>query len=421
MCLIALTAPLPALAAASGEPASLALVVSEAVRNNGELLALRDELGIVEAEADRAGLYPDPVFGAGLETGALTGNSDENRYSAELSREFLTFGKAGLRRAMTGKTLDAARERLRDAERLVALDVKTHFHGTLLAREQEALARRVADLDGNLVQIARQRFAAGDIAEIEVSLARVEESRARERVIATEQETVTRLAALGQLLGLPAGDTPRIAGTLETGKLTVEIPALIRKAQQERPDLRALRHQLEGGGIAVELARAEGRPNLTAGITYSYERSMTEIENLAESSADHLLGLRLSVPIPTPGRKAALLREATAARSAMERRLAALDAAIAREVATVAARLDAATRSLDLYRSEILPGLEANLETVREAYRLGETGILNVIEEQRRYHAVHSDHLRLLHDWNLALAALEAAVATNLTAYEGDQ
>jgi cobalt-zinc-cadmium efflux system outer membrane protein len=222
-------------------------------------------------------------------------------------------------------------------------------------------------------------------------------------------------------MGLPAGEVPEVEGTLSMHEVAVAPDALTERALQVRPDLRAHRLELEAGEKAVALARAEGRPNITAGISYSHERSITELESLEEDSEDNLIGLRLSAPFPVSGRREALLREANARKGAAQQRLAALRKAVSREVQNASTRLASTEASVELYRSQILPQVEQNLEIVRESYRLGEAGLLNVIEERRKFLDVNSGYLQALHDWNHALANLEAAVGSDLSEVEGEQ
>jgi cobalt-zinc-cadmium efflux system outer membrane protein len=56
-----------------------------------------------------------------------------------------------------------------------------------------------------------------------------------------------------------------------------------------------------------------------------------------------------------------------------------------------------------------------NLKLTQEAYRLGEVGILSVIEEQKKFFEVNAGYLAALHARNLALTKLETAVASELT------
>lgn len=419
--LVALVVPEGAFAASEPLPIPSSQIITEALQNNGELRALREELEIRAGEEARAGIHPDPVLDIGLETGALTGSRGENSYSVGISREFLTFGKGKYRRAVAGKELEAARARVENTERLLKLEVKERLYALLLAREKAALARKAAGLDQELVRVAEELFAAGDIAEVDVELARVEAARAKERVLAAEREIGPHLSALAQLMGLPPAEVPVVREDLSIHKVTAESEALTERALRERPDLRALVLELERSRAAVQLARTEGLPNVTAGLSYTHERTVTEVDSLEEDSADNLLGLRLSVPIPVPGRREAVIREAGARRGAAQQRLASLKAAVSREVQSACARLGSAEASVNLYGREIVPRLEQNLKTVQEAYRLGETGILNVLEEQRKFQEVNSGYLQALHDWNHALATLEAAVGGDLSDIEGEK
>ena len=79
------------------------------------------------------------------------------------------------------------------------------------------------------------------------------------------------------------------------------------------------------------------------------------------------------------------------------------------------ARLTAADKSLSIYARDIIPQLEENLKLVQEAYRLGEVGILSVIEEQKKFFEVNDGYLSALHARNVAFIKLESAVAVDLT------
>lgn len=72
-----------------------------------------------------------------------------------------------------------------------------------------------------------------------------------------------------------------------------------------------------------------------------------------------------------------------------------------------------------LYAKEIIPQLTENLKLVQEAYRLGETGILAVIEEQKKFIEVNDGYLTALYSRNSAVAKLEAAVGVELQNVDG--
>ena len=74
----------------------------------------------------------------------------------------------------------------------------------------------------------------------------------------------------------------------------------------------------------------------------------------------------------------------------------------------------AAAEKLVIYSTQILPRAEANLQTVRAAYGLGEFSVFEVVAEQRRLNENVSGYNQILEEYYTALAALEAAVGRPL-------
>ena len=127
---------------------------------------------------------------------------------------------------------------------------------------------------------------------------------------------------------------------------------------------------------------------------------------------DNLLGIRLSLPLPLFDRNHAGIQDARARRHITEGRLTAAARDVEREVETAYTSYLNAEKAMSLYKTAIIPQLEENLALTQEAYRLGEVGILAVIQEQKKFFEVSDGYLTALHDRQTALAELEAAVAS---------
>lgn len=398
---------------ASGEALPLPQAVEYALANNGELKALRAEKEVARAGLERAVLFPNPTLELAGDTGALTGSSDESTVSIGFSQEFLTGGKRAKRRTMAEWETEAVHHQVADRQRLLTLEVKSTFFELTLTQKRRELAQRAIDLNGKLLEITQERLAAGDIPELEVNLARVELARSEGRKIEAERELSPLLARLRTLLGVPAGEEVEFIGVGERKPLGVSLEEASRLALGNRPDLKSLEAARAKGEAGVELAEAERIPNVTAGLGYTYERSGLEVGDIEARDKDHLLGLKLSIPLPVFDRNQAGIREARARKQSAESRLEFARLSIEREIAGDYARLAAAEKSLDLYATGILPQLEENLKLVQEAYQLGEVGILSVIEEQKKYIEVHDGYLAALADRQIALARLEASVGVD--------
>ncbi|MBT0894085.1 TolC family protein [Geobacter hydrogenophilus] len=392
---------------------TLSQAVECALANNGELKALRAEKEVARAGLERAVLFPNPTLELSGDTGALTGSSGEGAVSIGLSQEFLTGGKRAKRRSVAEREAEAVHQRIADRERLLTLEVKSAFFELMLAQKRRELAQRAMDLNGKLLEITRERLAAGDIPEMEVNLARVELARSEGRKIEAERGHYPLLARLRMLLGLAVGEDVDFDVTPDRKPLGIAPGELTRLALEKRPDLKNLEAARAKGEAEVELAEAERLPNVVLGLGYTHERRVDATGVAEEKSRDNLLGVRISIPLPVFDRNQAGIREARAGKQGAENRLEFARVSVAREIEGDYARFAMADKALDLYATGILPQLEENLQLVQEAYQLGEVGILAVIEEQKKYIEVNDGYLAALADRQTALARLEASVGVD--------
>ncbi len=385
-----------------------------ALQNNGELKTIREEMGLREASKIKAGLYPNPVLEMDGTTGELTGSRFEHSLSIGVSQEFLTSGKRGKRLQVALKERESFARQLENASRLLRAEVKTTFYDLLLAKERTVLAESSLALNRQLLAVAQERFEAGDIPELEVNLARVEVARSEGRRVEVEREIYPAKTRLLALMGLAPEETAGFSGTLAGRRLADPLGNLQEAALAKRPDLRALKAEKAKSDAEIALAQAEQVPNVTAGFGYRREYTAGEGGENNLKGQDNLIGLRVSIPLPLFDRNQAGIREAQVRRGSAENRYLFACTVIAREVETAQAMLTAAEKSLSIYAQDILPQLEENLRLVQEAYRLGEVGMLAVIEEQKKYFEVNDGYLAALHNRQMAQVKLEAAVGTDL-------
>ena len=395
---------------------ALPQVVEVSLQNNGDLKSFREERGIRDAGKVRAGLLPNPTLELEGGTGALTGSAAENNLSLGVSQEFFLAGKRQKRLAIAERELEMYRWQLADRERLLRVEVKTAFYDAILAQQRIALSDRSIALNRQLLDVTKERLAAGDIPELEMNLVQVELARSEGARIDFDKTLNQNQAKLWTLMGLSPGESPSIVGAFETeigmAKNLVDLKQL---AHGKRPDLKALEAEKSRGESDIILAQAEGIPNLTAGLALRRDATATEVGGVEHKDTDYIIGLKLSMPIPVFDKNQAGVQEARAKRSSTESRLTAATRNAEREVETAYASLLNAEKVLSLYKSNIVPQLEENLKLTQEAYRLGEVGILAVIQEQKKFFEVSDGYLTALHERQAALVKLETAVATELT------
>ncbi|MBI2353798.1 MAG: TolC family protein [Deltaproteobacteria bacterium] len=395
---------------------ALPQVVEFALQNNGDLNAFREEKGIREAGKTRAGLLPNPTLELEGGTGALTGSSAENSLSLGVSQEFFLAGKREKRLAIAERELEMFRWQLADRERVLREEVKRAFYDVVLAEQRIALADRFIALNRQLLDVAKERLAAGDIPELEMNLVKVELARSEGARIDVEKALTLNQAKLRTLMGPSHGESPKIAGAFTTEiSMSKGLGDLKPLAAEKRPDLRALEVEKGRGEADITLARAERIPNLTAGLAVKRDNTAIEVGGVEGKDTAYTIGLRLSMPIPLFDRNQAGVQEAKAKRNSTESRLLAAIRNVEQEVETACASYLNSEKVLSLYKTNIIPQLEENLNLTQEAYRLGEVGILAVIQEQKKFFEINEGYLAALHDRQSALVRLEAAVATDLS------
>jgi len=391
-------------------------VIEISLQNNGELKSFREEKGIRDAGKIRAGLLPNPTLELEGGTGALTGSSAENSLSVGVSQELLLAGKREKRLAIAESELEVYRLQLADRERLLVKEVKTAYYDIILTEQRIALSDRSITLNRQLLDVAKERLSAGDIPELEINLVKVELARSEGARIDVERTLLQNQEKLWMLMGLSLGEYPSIVGGVETEiAMTKKLVDLKQLALGKRPDLKALDAEKSRGEADIALAQAEGIPNLTAGIALKRDTTTMEIGGIEGKDTAYTISLKLSMPIPLFDKNQAGVQEAKAKKSSSESRLLAAARNAEREVETAYASLQNAEKVLLLYKSNIIPQLEENLKLTQEAYRLGEVGILSVIQEQKKFFEVNEGYLTALHDRQTALVKLETAVASDLS------
>ncbi len=403
---------LPALA--EPVPRTINEIVALAQKQSAELTALEKEAKAKQALAIQSGAMANPTLELQRSTGSMSGSPEERSASIGINQEIPLNGKLRLRREAGQREAEAMQRQRDNAARLLKEEVSVLAFDLDLADKRLKLAADLVGLNRDLMAIAEERFKAGDIPELELNIAKVELARAESRLGEAERESRSLRIRMSSLTGLDEA-TYKLSEDLSTPVVSQTIQELLKQALVSRPDLQALSIECGKAETEIRLAEAEAIPNPTAGFFAQRQRGSTEVGGLSSISSDTQLGVRLSMPIPVFDRNQG---GRVAARSRLEayrfRRLA-LERAVTAEVETAFSRLSSSASILTLFEQGIIPQLNKNLKLTQEAYRLGEVGMLAVIEEQKKFFEVNDGYLAALHDRRVAFVKLESAVAIDLS------
>ncbi len=378
---------------------SLDQALREAFARSPLLAARRASLQEAEARVVTAETYPhDPalqVEGANRD-GAGDSSTD---WALKLTQAIEIGGQRRQRLARASADLDAAAAGFRREERLLAARVGAVFVEALRARELLGVEQANAELVQSIAGVARRRFEAGAVPQLEVNLAEVQVGLARRSLRLARAAYEVACAALAEVVGLDPVQSPEPVGQLELPPQTpVSVSELVDGALRHRADLEALRSTIETARARIRLARREVVPDLA--LEAFYER---------EEGTDRLLGGGIGVRIPLFNRNRGPIAEARAAerRAVADSEAAALR--IRREVVEARARYEAARDASATLREHVLGTLDENLLLLQRSFEAGKTGWTEVLVFRRGFIDNQRAYIESLADARLAGIELDLA------------
>lgn len=204
----------------------------------------------------------------------------------------------------------AATALLANARLLVQADVAQAYFGLRAIDAERALVRETVAAYRDTLALTEKRYAAGDVAELDVARARTEVAANESQALALDrrrQELETALAVL-------VGDVPSLAGVAE-GAWSESLPAvpagLPSAMLARRPDIAAASASFEAAQTRVGVARDAWFPTLS--LTASAGGASPQLSDLFKSSAG-LWGINalLNLPLLDGGRREAGVQAAAA-------------------------------------------------------------------------------------------------------------
>ena len=369
-----------------------------AARDNLQINAVRRRRAVAEAEIQIAGQRPNPDF-ISADTRA------EPRWQPSVSQLVELGGKRGRR-------IDVARNELRltdlDLEaalRTLRHDLRAAYFNLSLARNNYDLGQQAATQAKELADIARERFAAGDIAQFEVLQANLGVDRAKNDADRLANSERIARATMNQLLNR-APDAPLdLRDSLFSRVGPVPTQDLIARSLSQNVELRTAEQQIATEQSRLRLARAQRVPDLTL---------EPGLETFDSAHSHPGFKMQVSVPLPIFNRgradidkRSAMVEQLKAERDAARQRIAA-------EIARASLNVESARKQVEFYEAKLLPEAERIRELANEAYRIGQTSLLSVIDATRNAREVRQAYLQALFDYQTALADLEQAAGVKM-------
>jgi cobalt-zinc-cadmium efflux system outer membrane protein len=403
---------------------STGLIVEDLVKTsferNQDLLAARERVVEAEALLRQAGVRPVPTLEVETSTGRILGSRGESEYSAAYFYPIETGGKRSKRQVVAEKSVAIARAEVKERERQLRFDVRNRFVDVALQEVKASVIQSLTPLNEDTYRLTQQRVELGDAAPLEQQLLLSEINRAKVQETLVRAEGEAALAELRAVVG-DSIQTGNVRPDFQFPERIADLSTLQQAAIRERGDLHILLLLEETALAERESAIAEGRPDVTVSARYTHSNSAFDQFGLSSTGTpeplrdtDNILTFGVSIPLSSRKRVAGLAQAAESRQLQQQLRRQHLTRAIPQEVEAAYRRWEGATRSLELLRTGVIELSEKNLTVIREAYRLGQMRLLDVLNEQRRLVDLRLAYVDAQAEAAHALIDLERAVGGRL-------
>jgi len=380
-----------------------------AVQHNHALLALRSTILQNQAQEITANLRPNPNLAWDAQFIPLFNpsnlNSDyfDNNAQFDIGASYL-FERGKKRQHRLQAARDATsvtRSQVSDSERTLIFNVAQQFINVILAESTLQFAQQDLDSFQNTVNISDARFKAGAMSQGDFLKIKLQLLQFQTDVSTAKLNRIQALASLRQFLGFESvPDDYEITGDLDYQPENASLTDLRVLASRSRPDLLAAQEGVTAARSQEALARANGKQDLTAGLSYSHTGGVN-------SST-----VSFSIPLAIFDRNQGEIARTGYAITQAQETANETTQQVSTDVLDAYENLHTTDQILQLYRGGYVDQAKQSRDISEYAYRRGAASLLDFLDAERTYRANQLGYRQALANYMLALEQLRQAVAT---------
>jgi len=384
-------------------------------QNNPTLHA--DKLSIDESRAEEitAFLRPNPTLGLTVDGTQITRNDGHFQpFTGTFESPSISYlverrHKRQLRLESAKKGTLIAESTYADEERTLILNLRNAFVSTLQAKAVLQLAKNNLEYYDHILQVSRDRFSAGDIAQIDLD--RLELQRVQYESDLETADVNLRTAKI-QILTLLNDRTPieqfDVTGTYDFND---QIPARdeFRKiALDSRPDLRAAIQSVDKAQTDYKLAVADGSTDPTVGAWWTHNSSTNN------PYAKDTIGVSVNIPFRIFDRNQGEKLRTKLDITRNEKLRDAAEAQVLSDVDSGYATLNSELNLLRPYKAKYLQQSVRVRDTILFSYQHGGASLLDFLNAESEYRSTQLNYVNLVGSYLTAAAQLNMAAGKDV-------
>jgi outer membrane protein TolC len=398
--------------ATNGDP-RLAELMAEAVR---KYPAVEESLARYRAALQRIPQItslPEPELSLEHSIRAPDSPMGDRETTVMISQTIPWFGKLDENGKVAAREADVERQRLETWKAEIVLRVKQAYYQIAYIDRAIAITEEDLGLLEHFEGLAQARYSQGVGLQQPAVKLQAEITRDHNQLYMLRQQRVDAEAALNNLLDRPP-ETPMSAVTFERPRAAVaDLPALYKKAQRDRPELKATFLEIEKNEKRIQAARKEFWPDLTVGAGYMTIPSRPARDSMPAMDDTKAAIFSVGIELPIRRRKynAAVLEASedfVAARQQYRRE----ENEVVSVIRSVAFRLQTLEQQAELFERALIPQADQALRSTEAAYSTGSLGVLELLDSERMLLDVRLGLANLEAEYMKALADMERAIGS---------
>jgi outer membrane protein, heavy metal efflux system len=387
-------------AAQQSQTLTLAEALNRAELQNLDLQAARAQRAVALAGVRIAGQRPNP-------TAFVSVLRDTPHESLFFDQPIEIGGRRGKRIELAKRESALTESSITASERQLRREVRVAYFNLAFARRVTAQKVDAAKLAARLQEIAQARFESGDIAQLEVTQADLELSRANADAQVAKREEDIALSGLNVLLNAPASTPWDLASNLDGLPQPLSLEALVSRAADSNAEITRLLEETKVEESRTGLLKAQRIPNL--GVEFGVDFNSPGPGGFHQGGRG-----QISMELPLFTRNQGEIAQSAAKLRALEQETAAKRRAVAGQVESAYYKLNAREAEVNLYKQTLVPATKRLEELAEESYKSGKANILTVLGAQRDVQRLESEYLNSLLSMQTSFAELEETTGAPL-------
>ncbi len=405
-----------------GELITLERAIQVGLKRHPNVLASQGSVAVSEARKGQAqaGYWPTLDATAGYSrfrpsvnvsggtsggiTAATSHSFDQYSAGATAKQTIFDFGKTWTNVSIQKQNIEASRSDLENTEEQIILNVKQAYYNHLRAKRNRTVAAETLTQFQQHLEQAKAFYEVGTKPKFDVTKAEVDLSNARLNLIRAENAVRLTMVTLNNAIGVPDAPEYTIEDNLSFAKYAVGLEDAVKRAYENRPELKALTARRIAAEKAIYVAKTGYFPILTGNASWSWSG-----ERIDARDGGWNAGVGLSIPIFSGFLTRNQISEAKANLSILKANEEALRQNVLLEVQQNYLNLNESEERIVTAELTVRQAKE-NHEIATGRYAAGVGNPIEVTDAEVALSNAKASHIQALYDYKVAAASLEKAI-----------